>query len=419
MKYYITDRNLSLKIGQNIIDEMHSIALASFPNETGGMFAGRISEDGHDAVVERLVIPSKTESTNVSFMRETNGMEQTWKKLSEQGLSYLGEWHTHPNGTPQYSHTDYMAMKGIADDRNVALSTPILFIISLKDSGITDSRAYLYDNGTLLKYESMIDLKEMFAGLQTEMTAALNINRIAIRHQGSKGDATEDKWIEFLRRYLPKRYDVDKAMVIDHEGNVSQQIDIVLYDVFYTPFIFNHDGFKYIPAEGVYAVFEVKQDIENNIDYAGKKIESVRKLKRTSIPMINSGRVCPARPLSPILGGILTSTSSYIKHETIEDQLRKLSGMQSLDLCCCADKYSFYIEYGKCFAEFNGTEMEDIYKHYDSRIITAVIFNKHPENSIFTFFLQLVQYLKMIGTVPAIDINAYLNSINEKIDMNI
>lgn len=419
MKYYITDRNLSLKIGQNILDEMYSIALALFPNETGGMFAGRISEDGHDAVVERLVIPSKTESTNVSFMRETNGMEQTWKKLSEQGLSYLGEWHTHPNGTPHYSHTDYMAMKGIADDRNVALSTPILFIISLKDSGITDNRAYLYDNGTLLEYESMIDLKEMFAGLQTEMTAALNINRIAIRHQGCKGDATEDKWIEFLRRYLPKRYDVDKAMVIDHEGNVSQQIDIVLYDVFYTPFIFNHNGFKYIPAEGVYAVFEVKQDIENNIDYAGKKIESVRKLKRTSIPMINSGRVCPARPLSPILGGILTSTSSYKKHETIEEQLRKLSGMQSLDLCCCADKYSFYIEYDKCFAEFNGTEMEDIYKHYDSRIITAVIFNKYPENSIFTFFLQLVQCLKMIGTVPAIDINAYLNSIDEKIDMDI
>ena len=150
----------------------------------------------------------------------------------------MGEWHTHPKGTTQYSNTDYQAMVGIANDKNVALATPLLFIISLKDSGITDNRAYLYDNGTLLKYESMIDLKEMFAGLQTEMTAALNINRIAIRHQGCKGDATEDKWIEFLRRYLPKRYDVDKAMVIDHEGNVSQQIDIVLYDVFYTPLYF-------------------------------------------------------------------------------------------------------------------------------------------------------------------------------------
>lgn len=419
MKYNIANRNLSLKISQDILDEMYSKALASFPNETGGMFAGYISEDGHEAIVELLVVPSKTESTYASFVRETDGMEQMWRELSEQGLTYLGEWHTHPKGTTQYSNTDYQAMVGIANDKNVALATPLLFIISLSESGITDSKAYLYDSGILLKFESMIDLKEMFAGLQTEMNAALNINRFAIHHQGSKGDATEDKWIEFLRTYLPKRYNVDKAMVIDHEGNVSQQIDIVLYDVFYTPFIFNHDGFKYIPAEGVYAVFEVKQDIKNNIEYAGKKIESVRKLKRTSIPMICTGFTHPARPLSPIIGGILSSTSSYEQTKTIEESLKKLTGMQSLDLCCCADKYSFYIEYDKSFAKFKGIETKDIYDHYDSRKITAINFNRHPENSIFTFFLQLVQYLKLIGTVPAIDINAYLETVGENIDMDL
>lgn len=419
MKYNIANRNLSLKISQDILDEMYSKALASFPNETGGMFAGYISEDGHEAIVELLVVPSKTESTYASFVRETDGMEQIWRELSEQGLTYLGEWHTHPKGTTQYSNTDYQAMVGIANDKNVALATPLLFIISLSESGITDSKTYLYDSGILLKFESMIDLKEMFAGLQTEMNAALNINRFAIHHQGSKGDATEDKWIEFLRTYLPKRYNVDKAMVIDHEGNVSQQIDIVLYDVFYTPFIFNHDGFKYIPAEGVYAVFEVKQDIKNNIEYAGKKIESVRKLKRTSIPMICTGCTHSARPLSPIIGGILSSTSSYEQTKTIEESLKKLTGMQSLDLCCCADKYSFYIEYDKRFAKFKGTETKDINDHYDSRKITAINFNRHPENSIFTFFLQLVQYLKLIGTVPAIDINAYLETVGENIDMDL
>lgn len=419
MKYNIANRNLSLKISQDILDEMYSKALASFPNETGGMFAGCISEDGHEAIVERLVVPSRTESTYATFVRKTDGMDQMWIELSEQGLTYLGEWHTHPKGTTQYSNTDYQAMVGIANDKNVALATPLLFIISLKDSGITDNRAYLYDNGTLLKYESMIDLKEMFAGLQTEMNAALKINRLAIPHQGSKGDATEDKWIEFLRTYLPKRYDVDKAMVIDHEGNVSQQIDIVLYDVFYTPFIFIHNGFKYIPAEGVYAVFEVKQDIKNNIEYAGKKIESVRKLKRTSIPMICTGCIHPARPLSPILGGILSSTSSYEQTNTIKENLKKLTGMQSLDLCCCADKYSFYIEYDKSFAEFKGTEIKEICELYDSRKVKDVIFNHHSENSIFTFFLQLVQYLKLIGTVPAIDINAYLDTVGEKIDMDL
>lgn len=419
MKYVIVQRNLSLKICQSILDEMYSKAFAAFPNETGGMFAGRISEDNLEAIVERLVMPSKAESTHASFMRETDGMEQTWKKLAEEGLTYLGEWHTHPKGTTQYSYTDYQAMLGIANDRNVALATPLLFIISLNDCCITDSRAYLYDNGILLKFESMINLKEMFAELQTEMNAALDLNRKAIFHQGSKGDATENKWIEFFRTYLPKRYNIDKAMVIDHEGNVSQQIDIVVYDALYTPFIFNHDGFMYIPAESVYAVFEVKQDIKNNIEYAGKKIESVRRLKRTSIPMICTGCTHPARPLSPILGGILSSTSSYEQPSTIEENLKKLTGMQSLDLCCCADKYSFYIEYDKNFAEFKGSETKDICERYDSRKVKAITFNHHPENSIFTFFLQLVQYLKLIGTVPAIDINAYLATVGEKIDMDL
>lgn len=419
MKYVIPNKNISLNIPQCVLDEMYSKALASFPNETGGMFAGYISKDGHEAFVQCLVMPSKTQSTHASFMRETDGMEQIWKELAEQGLTYLGEWHTHPKGTTQYSNTDYQAMIGISNDKNVALATPLLFIISLNACCITDSKAYLYDKGVLLKFESMIDLKEMFAELQTEMNAALNLNRKAIFHQGSKGDATENKWIEFFRTYLPKRYNVDKAMVIDHEGNVSQQIDIVVYDALYTPFIFNHDGFKYIPAESVYAVFEVKQDIKNNIEYAGKKIESVRKLKRTSIPMICTGCKHNARPLSPILGGILTSMSSYEQTSTIKDNLKKLTGMQSLDLCCCADKYSFFIEYDKCFAEFKGTETKDVCELYESRKVKDVTFNKHPENSIFTFFLQLVQYLKLIGTVPAIDINAYLDTVGESIDMDL
>ena len=39
--------------------------------------------------------------------------------------------------------------------------------------------------------------------------------------------------------------------------------------------------------------------------------------------------------------------------------------------------------------------------------------------SLFTFFLQLVSYLKSIGTVPAIDINAYLKAIHAEIDEDI
>lgn len=419
MIYYIENKNISLRISQALLDEMQSVAIAAFPNETGGMLAGRISADKQEATIERLVMPTKTESTHAFFLRETGGMQQTWEKLAKQGYIYMGEWHTHPNGSTQYSHTDFIAMENIVNDNNVSLITPLLFILSVNGNGVSDVTAYIYNNHSLTKFKEMINLKEMFSGLQSEMNAALSCNRGFIAHQGSKGDATEDKWIEFFRKYLPKRYGVDKAMVIDHEGNVSQQIDIVLYDVFYTPFIFNHDGFKYIPAEGVYAVFEVKQDIRDNIEYAGEKIESVRKLKRTSIPMINAGVKVPARILTPILGGILTSTSTYEKEETIEKHLKELTGIQSLDLCCCADKYSFYIEYDKNFAGLEKKVINYIYYLYATRKVKSVKFNNHSDTSLFTFFLQLVQYLKMIGTVPAIDINDYLETVGESIDMDI
>ena len=84
-----------------------------------------------------------------------------------------------------------------------------------------------------------IDLKQLFEGLQGQMQAQLSTNRDFITHPGSKGDALENAWIEWLRTYLPNRYSVDKAIVIDCEGNTSQQMDIVIYDNWFTPFIFS------------------------------------------------------------------------------------------------------------------------------------------------------------------------------------
>lgn len=268
------------------------------------------------------------------------------------------------------------------------------------------------------------DLNGLFNGLQKQMSTSLRIDRQFISHPSSKGDATEHRWIDFLRTYLPDRYKVDKAIVIDSEGNLSDQIDVVIYDGFYTPFIFNQDGQLYIPAEGVYAVFEVKPDIKGNVGYAARKVESVRQLKRTSIDMVASGRVQKARLLTKIVGGILTTTNSYKQPETIKSQLEELKGYQTLDLGCCCDSGSFYVDYN----EFKPDRLEFsndiegnracIKKIYESRDVKKVYFS-NKNVSLFTFFLQLVSYLKSIGTVPAIDINAYLKAIGEEIDVNI
>ena len=60
----------------------------------------------------------------------------------------------------------------------------------------------------------------------------------------------------------------------------------------------------------------------------------------------------------------------------------------------------------------------DIEKVYNSRQVKNVRLSKSGV-SLFTFFLQLVSYLKSIGTVGAIDVNAYLNAIDEQVDVDI
>lgn len=271
-----------------------------------------------------------------------------------------------------------------------------------------------------------IDIKSLFNGLQCQMIATLSTNRDFITHTGSKGDSLENAWIEWLRKYLPNRYSVDKAIVIDYKGNTSHQIDIVIYDNWFTPFIFSQNGFHYIPAEGVYAVFEVKPDIgdssdgKSNIEYSGEKIESVRKLLRTSTNMINSGRKIDPRPLTKIVGGILCSTNSYThkNNQTIEGHIKAQKGLRSIDIGCVADYGSFYVDYEPS-EEIKETGQDKYLEFYENRIFHELHFS-NQENSLITFFMQLTRYLQQaIGTVPAINLQIYMSKIDEKIDEEI
>lgn len=277
---------------------------------------------------------------------------------------------------------------------------------------------------------SKADLKELFGGLQNQMTAQLNTNRKHITHAGSVGDALENVWIEWLRKYLPNRYCVDKAIVIDSNGQTSDQIDVVIYDQHFTPFVFNQNGFIYIPAEGVYAVFEVKPDFEGSVtvskkesisyfEYAGRKIESVRKLKRTSARIINAGEYKDPRALTKIIGGILTSTNSIKLEKTINKHLSSLTGLKSMEMGCSIDYGSFYVDYDGIQDLSPENVQESIIKYYNERKIISVEFSE-KEVSLVTFFLQLTHYLQqVIGTVASIDLDAYAKAIGFNIDKRI
>lgn len=230
-------------------------------------------------------------------------------------------------------------------------------------------------------------LDGLLANLHEDIQNRLTIARKSFAHPGTKGDASENIWLELLQKYLPYRYQSTKAHVVDSLGNFSQQIDVVVFDRQYSPFIFNYEGQTVIPAESVYAAFEAKQEINADlIKYAQDKVASVRKLHRTSLPIPYAGGTYPPKPLVPIIGGILALESTW--SPPLGDALIKaLNGQTSdahLDLGCVAAHGAF------CFN--NTTSSYEISDHA-----------KHAT----TFLFELISRLQSSATVPMIDIKAY------------
>ena len=81
-------------------------------------------------------------------------------------------------------------------------------------------------------------MRQLLISLQKQLSVTLQSNRETLCHPVAKGDATEDEWICLLKNHLPTRYQVDKATVIDSNGNQSEQIDVVIYDRQYTPLLY-------------------------------------------------------------------------------------------------------------------------------------------------------------------------------------
>jgi hypothetical protein len=227
-----------------------------------------------------------------------------------------------------------------------------------------------------------INIQKLFEALDEEMRLKLSSKIDEIYHPTAKGDESELNWIGLLRSYLPERYTVDSGFVVDHEGNLSEQIDIIIYDRHFTPFIFRGENVVYIPAEGVYAVFEVKPHFDKkNYNYAVKKLKSVKVLKRTSAQFTHIGGK-DKKELFDVVGGILTKSNKARKLFNDLTVGRELSVLLSLD--------------------------------YGVKIINGASVEKQGKAAVLAFFLlKLIEKLRALGSVPALEADKYLGSIKK------
>lgn len=230
-------------------------------------------------------------------------------------------------------------------------------------------------------------LSQLLAGLHDDIQQRLETVRKSFGHPTTKGDASERVWLELLQKYLPSRYQATTAHVVDSLGAFSEQIDVLVFDRQYSPFIFNYEGQTIVPAESVYAVFEAKQAVNaDQVRYAQGKVASVRRLHRTSLPIPHAGGTYPPKPLIPIYGGLLTFESDWTPAlgTSLLEALNDGDTEGRLDLGCVAAHGYFRFD-----QKTTGYEILD---------------GRKPATA---FLFQLISQLQFSGTVPMIDVQAY------------
>ena len=200
------------------------------------------------------------------------------------------------------------------------------------------------------KTNGKLFLQQSFALQQAMLECQLKFSRLSITHNATMGNINEKYFIDMIKNYLPDRYAIDTGIVIDSEGKTSDQIDIIIFDNQYTPTLLDQNDHRYIPAESVYAIFEVKPHIDRNyIKYAGNWYD-----------------------------GFGNAFKKVYNDLTDTEKLN----------CGLAIK-------GDCFDTYNDGEFT---------------FGPYP-NSLIFFLFRLLEKLQSLGTVPAIDWNAYAEQL--------
>ena len=233
------------------------------------------------------------------------------------------------------------------------------------------------------------DLHGAFYGKQDELRARLETGRKVVTHPGAKGDGSELRWKEMLAEILPSRYQVSKGFVVDSASMRSEQIDVIIHDRVFSPLLWEDGGYMYVPAESVYAVFEVKQDHSlEYIRYAGHKAASVRRRLRTEAEFGWIQGIAKKKALFIPLAGLLTVDSTWTPafSDPFYNALGSLSEDEYLDLGCALKQGSW--------------DLEDHTNPHSAQLSV-------PQAALISFCMHLLYRLQKLGSVGGIDYRAY------------
>lgn len=243
-------------------------------------------------------------------------------------------------------------------------------------------------------------------------------------HGATIGSVREDIWEQLFEMIIPKKFVIEhSAFIIDSDANYSGEVDLVIMDSTYTPYIFRNGRLKFIPIEAVAAVVECKSSDYEGIEGWAERIKQLRTSQNSIARLANDISTGPApaqnstrpiRILCAVPGGKKVPPKDRamfdcVLEANVESKKIEISWnpeIESLSDCFLELNFHGMREKGIRFAEKIKEEIKlDQYGVYDK---------EDNQLSLLSFNFQLNQLLMLINNPMLFPHRAYVNMFREE-----
>lgn len=149
------------------------------------------------------------------------------------------------------------------------------------------------------------------------------------KHSYQQGYFYEELLRLFLQKFFPPSIGVARGFIVDSDDNISNELDIIIFDKNKTPVFYSAGDLRIIPIETVYAVIEVKTKITSSIikKQIFPHLESINVLNKKALldPDEKMLDTKAKKFEAPIMYGVFAFSSSKLSDitDTINDYYSK------------------------------------------------------------------------------------------------
>jgi len=127
-------KKVKVWISDSVLNSMIDHADNAYPNEAGGALMGYWNDKGTEVLVTQVVGPGpEAVHERTSFVPDYSFQEREIERIyieSGRTHTYLGDWHSHPNGPASLSGTDTRTMRNIAEYAAARATSPVMILFS-------------------------------------------------------------------------------------------------------------------------------------------------------------------------------------------------------------------------------------------------------------------------------------------------